>query len=281
MDASTLLSRLEKLRVWSRGNERAPHKPLLLLHALARIERGQERVMKFAEVKGPLEELLREFGPTRKQTHPEYPFWRLENDGIWEVEWPRTSQVRERGQSEPSAAYLLREDVAAGFSPEVQELLESEPALRRKAASVLLARCYPSTYHEDILASVGLEAEAEWESVARRVRDPGFRHRVLDAWGRRCGVCSFDVTLGTAPACSRCRTHPLEAVPGARRRGQWDRTLCPPPSSIRSRRLHPRPWGGPGSGPSSTPCRLGEGTRRPWHPGRAARLPRPTSYGSP
>ena len=199
MDASTLLSRLEKLRVWSRGNERAPHKPLLLLHALARIERGQERVMKFAEVKGPLEELLREFGPTRKQTHPEYPFWRLENDGIWEVEWPRTSQVRERGQSEPSAAYLLREDVAAGFTPEVQELLESEPALRRKAASVLLARCYPSTYHEDILASVGLEAEAEWESVERRVRDPGFRHRVLDAWGRRCGVCSFDVTLGTAP----------------------------------------------------------------------------------
>lgn len=155
--------------------------------------------MRFEEVNEPLEELLQEFGPTRQQVHPEYPFWRLENDEIWEVEWPRTSQVRERGQSEPSAAYLLREGVAAGFNPEVQALLESDPALRRKAAFLLLARSFPSTYHEDILATIGLEAEAEWETVERPVRDPTFRQRVLDAWGRRCGVCSFDVTLGTVP----------------------------------------------------------------------------------
>ena len=199
MDRSTFLSRLKKLRIWSRGDQRAPNKPLLLLHALARIERGQDRVMKFEEVKEPLEQLLQEFGPTRQQLHPEYPFWRLENDGIWEVEWPRTSLVRERRPREPSAAYLLRKGIAAGFKPEVQELLESDPVLRRRAVALLLARCYPSTYHEDILATVGLEAEAEWETVERRVRDPTFRPRVLDAWGHRCGVCSFDVTLGTAP----------------------------------------------------------------------------------
>ena len=28
---------------------------------------------------------LFEFGPSRKSYHPEYPFWRLQNDGIWEV----------------------------------------------------------------------------------------------------------------------------------------------------------------------------------------------------
>lgn len=199
MDPSTFLSQLEKLRVWKRGDERAPHKPLLLLHALARIERGQNRVMSFEEVKEPLEELLREFGPTRQQVHAEYPFWRLQNDGIWEVEWPPTLRVRERRKVDPSAASLLREGVGAGFIPEVQQLLESDPVLRRKAAALLLARCYPSTYHEDILATVGLEAETEWETVERRVRDPTFRQRVLDAWDRRCGICSFDVTLGAAP----------------------------------------------------------------------------------
>jgi len=32
-----------------------------------------------------LERLLFEFGPPRKAYHPEYPFWRLQNDGVWEV----------------------------------------------------------------------------------------------------------------------------------------------------------------------------------------------------
>ena len=39
----------------------------------------------FAEVSRDLTELLKEFGPSRKSHHPEYPFWRLQNDGVWVV----------------------------------------------------------------------------------------------------------------------------------------------------------------------------------------------------
>jgi putative restriction endonuclease len=75
-----LLERFEQLNVWTRGSERAPHKPLLVLHALARLSHGQESVP-FTPVDEVVGALLREFGPPRKSYHPEYPFWRLRSDG--------------------------------------------------------------------------------------------------------------------------------------------------------------------------------------------------------
>ena len=51
-----------------------------------RLSRGVT-TLPFAECEDKLTELLREFGPSRRSYHPEYPFWRLRNDGIWTVTW--------------------------------------------------------------------------------------------------------------------------------------------------------------------------------------------------
>jgi putative restriction endonuclease len=52
--------------VWKRGDQRAPHKPLLVLYALAELERG-ERWVSFREVDEKLQSLLVEFGPPNRQ----------------------------------------------------------------------------------------------------------------------------------------------------------------------------------------------------------------------
>jgi len=78
----SVLDRFESLSVWKRGTQRAPHKPLLVLYALAELERGH-RWVSFRDVDRDLTELLDEFGPPRTRHHPEYPFWRLQNDGVW------------------------------------------------------------------------------------------------------------------------------------------------------------------------------------------------------
>ena len=197
MNAKTLLDKVEKITVWRRGGQRAPNKPLLLLYALARIEQGKERLFKYAEVHEPLGDLLREFGPPRKVVHPEFPFWRLKPDDIWQVEWPPPLQVRERRTQDVSAAKLIEEEVEAGFPTEVQQLLEEDPTLRLRVAQMLLDTHFPNTLHEDIQSAIGLDAE--WETTKRRVRDPEFRHKVLAAWRNRCGVCGFDVRLGGTP----------------------------------------------------------------------------------
>ena len=80
-----ILRAFDRINVWSRGSERAPHKPLLVLYALGRLSRSEPSLIPFREVAPKLTELLKEFGPSRKSYHPEYPFWRLQNDGVWTV----------------------------------------------------------------------------------------------------------------------------------------------------------------------------------------------------
>ena len=72
MTRKTLQQKLDELNVWKRGDERAPHKPMLLLLAMGRAVRGEERLVSFREIEAPLTDLLRHFGPPRRAYHPEY-----------------------------------------------------------------------------------------------------------------------------------------------------------------------------------------------------------------
>jgi putative restriction endonuclease len=85
VNREAILSAFGTLNVWSRGGQRAPHKPLLVLYALGRWSRGERDDLTFREAAPDLTALLKEFGPPRQSYHPEYPFWRLQNDGVWAV----------------------------------------------------------------------------------------------------------------------------------------------------------------------------------------------------
>ncbi len=71
MNRETVLRLFEQLNVWSRGDQRAPHKPLLVLYALGRWSRGETAEIPFKRVEPDLTGLLREFGPPRQSYHPE------------------------------------------------------------------------------------------------------------------------------------------------------------------------------------------------------------------
>ena len=81
-----ILERFRHLNVWKRGDVRAPHKPLLVLYALGRLQAGSDRLIPYSEIDGPLTRLLDEFGPPRRSAHPELPFYHLQTDGVWEIE---------------------------------------------------------------------------------------------------------------------------------------------------------------------------------------------------
>ena len=94
MTTKEIIKLFENISVWKRASERAPHKPLLLLMALANCQRRGKRLIPFAEIDGTLRRLLVDFGPYRKSYHTEYPFWRLKNDGIWQLERAELVQTR-------------------------------------------------------------------------------------------------------------------------------------------------------------------------------------------
>lgn len=192
----SVLERFNALNVWRRGGERAVNKPLLLLYALGRWSLGDEGDLAFREVNEKLTKLLREFGPPRQVLHPEYPFWRMQNDGVWTVHWP-PELVPQQDDSDPLKSELLAHNVRAGFSEDVKAAFRADPSLVTQIAARLLEQHFPETLHPDILGEVGLSLEARSDSV--RKRDPRFRQRVLIAYEFRCAVCGFDLKLGTVP----------------------------------------------------------------------------------
>ncbi len=195
-----VLDLFRNLKVWKKGDQRAPHKPLLVLMALARLQGGGERLWSFEDINPLLHELLVEFGPgDRKSVHPEYPFWYLRNDGVWEVPdaatLARRVAHRKRSKDIPKGV-LLEMKAQAGFPPELDALLRTRPDLVNRIAALLLDAHFPRSVHEDILDAVAFP----WvvEPRFRRARDPAFRERILRIYERRCAVCGYDGRMGRA-----------------------------------------------------------------------------------
>ena len=66
MTSDEILNAFDNIRVWQRGDRRAPHKPLLILMALGSLARGEKPRAEFAEIEGNLGRLLEEFRKTQR-----------------------------------------------------------------------------------------------------------------------------------------------------------------------------------------------------------------------
>lgn len=179
---------------------RAPHKPLLLLYALARLTRGEPRLVSYAEAEEDLRRLLIEFGPYRKTHYPSFPFVKLCNDGgIWELEGKKAlDTIKDWIDRE-----LIENHTFGGFTEEVYTLLKQDRELLFELARIILDQYFDDTLHPDILAQVGLDLEnnltrvgLDQEGGIEQLRSHDFRDRVLRAYEYRCAVCGFNVRLG-------------------------------------------------------------------------------------
>ncbi|MEH0420508.1 phosphorothioated DNA-binding restriction endonuclease [Streptomyces sp. B21-083] len=190
------LGRIAKLRQWSRSGTRAPHKPLLLLHALGRFQQDTDSELRYSAVEKDLQLLLTEYGPPNRTT-PAYPFHHLISDGVWEV---RT----DRGPGSPGTGVrALRETGATGrLAPELRTALRAEPELLGRMARLLLDLHFPPSLHGDLCEAVGLALEPSETGhlmPTRRQRDRRMRELVLTAYEYRCAFCGYDGRIGTVP----------------------------------------------------------------------------------
>ncbi len=176
---------------WIRGDERAPNKPLMMAYAIAKYIQGHGQMFSYEdEVDRDVHLLLKRFGPSRKAYHPEYPFWRLFNDGIWRLDnaeecIPRSSNT------DAKKSELIKHQVTGGFSDEIYELLQNDTQLAIELLETILSESFPESIVPEITAQLGLEFT--FKQVQKR--DPNFRREVLNAYNGKCAICGFDARI--------------------------------------------------------------------------------------
>lgn len=193
------LEALQRLRVNRQGGRRWPHKPLLLLVAIARLLKG-ERELPFAEAEFALLPLLRAYAPPVRAAHqPELPYWYLQSDGLWEVPGAEGFPRQAGGFPRMAALRASHGHLEQGFT----QALLSDQSFLRTTVETLLADNFPESLHDDLLAAVGLVlpapsgvAERAAPTDQRRPRSSSFRQDVLRAYEHRCAVSGFRAALG-------------------------------------------------------------------------------------
>lgn len=194
MTADELRHRFEHINVWKRGDQRAPHKPLLLLYALGRCYHEDRRLLPYLEVDKQVGQLLKAFGPSRP-ARPNDPFWHLTNDDLWTISDVDRLE-RQKNRPKPLVSSLKEINPGAGFPEPIFQFLRSRPKLIGELAQTLLNAHFPSTLHTDILEAASLRITAANRSN-RLPRDPEFRDRILDAYEHQCAVCGYDIRLNS------------------------------------------------------------------------------------
>jgi putative restriction endonuclease len=202
----TLLEDFRKIRTFGKAGKRAPHKPLLLLIALARVQSGADRWLAYPEVEARLGQLLMRYSPFGNPT-PWNPFWRLRNDRwrdgdseapLWDVRGSEALLEAARvANSGPSAKFLRDNAAAAGFPQALHAFLAANPSIVNDLAEDILERNFPATYHEELLDEIGMPWIVEWDRARpKRKRDPKFRELVLSAYNYACAFCGYDGRIG-------------------------------------------------------------------------------------
>jgi putative restriction endonuclease len=138
------------------------------------------RLTPFATAEPELRELLKACGLPR--TEPSYAFWRLQNDGLWEVACSGDLKPRS-GDKEPRATDL-RAFARGGFTGPVHAQLRGDERLRKQASELLAGLVAPSLRDQPA-------PESPRATVQRLVRVATFRRSVKAGYNHRCVICGW------------------------------------------------------------------------------------------
>lgn len=203
-----LASRVAHLNVDRSGGKRKPHKPLLLLYAIARLVQFRQRELPFDQVRAAMLPLLGAYAPPVRARHqPELPYWHLRTDEVWEGSGAEHLELQAGGFPRMAG---LRE--TSGRLPErFARALLDDPTLARRVVLRILDEHFEPSLHEDVLAAVGLDRgllapgieracpdhvrEGDTETIERLRRSPSFHDEVLSAYDRRCALTGFQAML--------------------------------------------------------------------------------------
>ena len=195
-----VLTRLATFRQYQQDGKRVPHKPLLVLLSLGRLQDTGTSELPWSLAETQLADLIAEFGPpsiTGRAQSAAYPFTRLRRDDIWLID---------ANVPDDNLTPLREQGVTGRIDERLEAALRAKPGLLRQAARRLVESHFPMTVAPDVLTAVGLDPDVVLSAAAvvddelaeRRKRSSSWPQMILAAWDRQCAFCGYDGQLGGA-----------------------------------------------------------------------------------
>ncbi|MBK1693558.1 hypothetical protein CKO09_02230 [Chromatium weissei] len=151
-----LLWKFLNIRVYQERGLPSLHKPLLLLYALGKLIQENQRLISFIEIDSALSILLKEFHPSgSNQLNTHYPFGKLENDGIWEVE--QSISLKRTAVGHLFKSEIIEKGIRGGFNVQVFNTLISNKNLAHFVAQALARKYFRELEYFRVLDAVGIK----------------------------------------------------------------------------------------------------------------------------
>jgi len=131
-----IFKEIKNVRVYQEAGVPSLHKPVMLLISLSRCYHEKNRLCLFSELDEQFCELFIKFSLPGKSDNSHYPFGKLENDGIWEVE--NSATLKRTSAGHLFKKELVEKSVVGGFSACIYKELIDDKLLIHRIINYLL-----------------------------------------------------------------------------------------------------------------------------------------------
>jgi hypothetical protein len=201
------------------------HKPLLVAVLLQRFIQQGSTSSSFAEIEGQLNDLIRRFANSSSPPKAQYPFWRLTQDGFWEID--NSDRLVLNSSGDPKVTDLRDPEFRGRWTKAAVEELRSSGG--EVFLESVLNQYFPRE-KRDVIAALGLPDEAaESAALADAIPDGTSRRQfgrgLSDAENK--AIEERTAQVAGAAAGAKVEEVSVEAVPEAvvtSERAEFERT---------------------------------------------------------
>jgi hypothetical protein len=133
-----LLSLVNNLSIYKSSGTQNPHKALMLILMLEEHKNSGLVFFEYGDFAAKLKLLIKRFS-TSKQSHPEYPFWYLQNDHLIEVFYLHPLKFR-KDKDFPPHKSLLESKATAKFPFWIEKLLKKDSLLASRIQEIIAVK---------------------------------------------------------------------------------------------------------------------------------------------
>jgi predicted restriction endonuclease len=149
MTNSEILKLFSSINCAKLGDGYAPHKPILILLLLERILNGHNNNFTFAELNNDLKKWLEKYGSNNASNTRNEPFWRLKNDGIWDISAPAELISQ---SSTPTPNQLIEANVSAQLRRDLYQGIRNNPEIIAEIAKSIVTQFVTEPLQSSLLA---------------------------------------------------------------------------------------------------------------------------------